>query len=317
MDGFDHITVLLKETVDAVKPEAGGTYVDCTLGGAGHTRLLLERLGGVGMVVGIDQDQRAISNAQATLSDFADQLVLVRRNFSSLDKTLTELGIAAVQGVLFDLGVSSPQLDEGERGFSYRFDAPLDMRMDQSNPLTAWDLVNHASEEELAQIIWDYGEERWAKRIAQFVIASRQEAPIDTTGQLVDIIKRAIPAKARENGPHPAKRTFQAIRIKVNDELGVLERALEKAIGVLAPGGRLAVISFHSLEDRIVKQVMARHVNPCTCPPRIPVCICGKRPDLRIITRKPILPSDEEIALNPRSRSAKLRVGEKLACSSH
>ncbi|MGE5653457.1 MAG: 16S rRNA (cytosine(1402)-N(4))-methyltransferase RsmH, partial [Bacillota bacterium] len=218
MDGFDHVTVLLHETVDAVNPQSGGVYVDCTLGGAGHTRLLLERLGGEGIVVGIDQDQSAISHAQEELASFGDQLVLVKRNFASLDTTLAELGIRSVQGILFDLGVSSPQLDEGERGFSYRFDAPLDMRMDRTNSLTAWDLVNHAEEEELAQIIWDYGEERWAKRIAQFITTARQEAAIDTTGQLVDIIKRAIPAKARENGPHPAKRTFQAIRIRVNDE---------------------------------------------------------------------------------------------------
>ncbi len=317
MEGFDHVTVLLRETVDALKPRRGGIYVDCTLGGAGHTRQLLDRLGGEGVVVGIDQDERAIANAQETLPGFRGQLTLVKRNFEALDQILAELGISSVDGVLFDLGVSSPQLDEGERGFSYRFDAPLDMRMDRTKPFTAWDLVNNGDEEELAQIIWDYGEERWGKRIAQFIVAARQEGAIDTTGQLVDLIKRAIPAKVRESGPHPAKRTFQALRIKVNDELGVLERALEKAIQVLAPGGRLAVISFHSLEDRIVKQLMARHVNPCVCPPKVPVCVCGRRPDLRVITKKPILPSDDEIATNPRSRSAKLRVGEKLACSSH
>ncbi len=317
MDSFDHVTVLLHESVAALNPRPGGIYLDCTLGGAGHTRLLLERLNGEGVVIGIDQDERAIDNAQAVAANSQHQLRVVKGNFEALDQILAGLGFNSIDGVLFDLGVSSPQLDEGERGFSYRFDAPLDMRMDRTSPLTARELVNNASEQELAQIIWDYGEERWAKRIAQFIVAARQEAAIETTGQLVDIIKRAIPAKVRESGPHPAKRTFQALRIKVNDELGVLERALEKAIQALSPGGRLAVISFHSLEDRIVKQTMARHVNPCICPPKAPICICGRLPDLRVLTKKPILPSDDEIAKNPRSRSAKLRVGEKLACSSH
>lgn len=316
MTGFEHTTVLLHEAIDALQPRPGGTYVDCTLGGGGHTQAILALLGGEGTVVAIDQDHTAISNAQRTLATYEGQLVLVKRNFAVLDQVLLELGIPAVDGILFDLGVSSPQFDEGERGFSYRFDAPLDMRMDQNAQLTAYHLVNELDQKELAQIMWDFGEERWAKRIAEFIVAARESGPISTTGQLVEIIKRAIPAKAREDGPHPARRTFQALRIRVNNELGVLEQALDKSIGALAPGGRVAVITFHSLEDRIVKQTMARHVNPCLCPPKMPICVCGKKADLKLITKKPIIASSSELAANPRARSAKLRVGEKLPCSS-
>ena len=308
---FHHVTVLLNETVDAVFTNPSGTYVDCTLGGAGHSRLLLSKLTSAGRLVGFDQDPKAIENARQKFEGDA-RVSLVNKNFEHLEAALESLNLLQVQGILFDLGVSSPQLDEAERGFSYMQDAELDMRMNPSDRQTAKTLVNEWSAERLAEVIWKYGEEKWSKRIAEFIVNAREERPLETTGDLVDVIKRAIPAAARREGPHPAKRTFQALRIAVNDELGVLERGLDQVIRCLAPGGRVAVITFHSLEDRIVKEKMQSWLGRCTCPPVFPVCRCGAKPLAKLITRKPILPSVEEIEENPRSRSAKLRVAEKL-----
>lgn len=308
---FHHITVLLKETVEGIFRDPSGVYVDCTLGGAGHTRLLLSKMSTEGMLIGFDQDPKAIANAQENFHE-DERLILVNKNFEHLQESLEALQLLPVQGIYFDLGVSSPQLDEAERGFSYMQDAELDMRMDPQNPWTARRLVNEWSAEQLAGILWKYGEEKWSKRIAEFIIMARDQKEIITTGELVDVIKRAIPAAARREGPHPAKRTFQALRIAVNDELGVLERALDQVIACLAPGGRVGVITFHSLEDRIVKEKMNSWRGRCTCPPIFPVCLCGATPLAKVITRKPILPSVEEIEENPRSRSAKLRIAEKL-----
>ncbi|NLY53838.1 MAG: 16S rRNA (cytosine(1402)-N(4))-methyltransferase RsmH [Firmicutes bacterium] len=306
---FSHEPVLLQETLDLLEPLPGETVVDCTLGAGGHTMAMWQRMQGKGRLIAIDQDPAAIANAKATLPT---EIVLVHDNFRNLKSILLSLGVDYAHRILFDLGVSSPQLDIAERGFSYQQEAALDMRMNPDNSLTAAQLVNESTEEELARIIWEYGEERWAKRIAAFVVKYRQEkGPIETTGQLVDIIKRAVPAAARQNGPHPAKRTFQALRIAVNNELELLAPALEIAIDSLTPGGRVAVISFHSLEDRIVKQVFRKLAQGCTCPPRLPVCICGKEPKLKIITKRPVTPSKSEIKNNPRARSSKLRVAER------
>lgn len=309
---FYHVPVLLQEVLEGLAIREDGTYVDCTIGGAGHSLEILRRLGPRGRLIGFDQDEEALAAAQQRLAPFLDQVRLVRTNFQRIAQVVDELQIGPVDGVLMDIGVSSHQLDEAERGFSFHQEAPLDMRMDRSNPVSAAVVVNQWPEEELARVIWEYGEERWAKRIAQFIVQARERAPLRTTTDLVDVIKAAIPAGARREGGHPARRTFQAIRIAVNDELGVLQRGLEGALQVLAPKGRLAVITFHSLEDRLVKQTFARWVNPCTCPPEAPVCTCGKKPLVRHVTRKPVTASPAELEANPRARSAKLRVVEKL-----
>jgi len=308
---FHHTPVLLHETLDALAVRPGGIYVDCTLGGAGHSVEILGRSGPDGILIGLDQDEQALKAAGERLAPFGERARTVKTNFEHIAAVIERLGIGPIDGVMMDIGVSSHQFDEGERGFSYHHDAPLDMRMDRDAPFSAADLVNEWDEAEIARVIWEYGEERWSKRIAQFIGKARTEGPIETTGQLVDIIKAAIPAGARREGGHPARRTFQAIRIAVNDELGVLERGLEGALQVLKPGGRLAVITFHSLEDRIVKQTFARWVKPCTCPPEIPVCVCGKEPLAEHVTRKPVKASADELEQNPRARSATLRAIEK------
>lgn len=308
---FHHVTVLLEETVDAVVTNPTGKYVDCTLGGAGHSKRVLTKLDTTGKLICFDQDALAIGHAKEIFGE-DERVTLVNRNFESLEETLKELELLPVNGILFDLGVSSPQLDEAERGFSYMQDAPLDMRMDPSSILTAQEIVNTWTEEDLAQLIWKYGEEKWSKRIAQFIIKQRNEQLLETTGDLVQVIKAAVPAAVRRSGPHPAKRTFQAIRIAVNDELGVLDRVLDQALRCLDTGGRIAVITFHSLEDRIVKNRMRSWLGRCTCPPELPICRCNATAVAKVLTRKPILPSEEEVEQNPRSRSAKLRVAEKL-----
>ena len=310
---FRHTSVLLEECIDNLNIRPEGVYVDGTLGGGGHAAHICEKLSAAGTFIGIDRDQDALDAAAKRLAeaDYPCRKYFVQSNYSDIKSVLAELDLNGVDGALLDLGVSSFQLDNAERGFSYMQDAPLDMRMNQDDPYTAYDVVNDCSKVELTKIISKYGEEKWASRIASFITGARREKPIETTGELVDIIKAAIPAKARRDGPHPAKRTFQAIRIEVNDELGQLERAMDEFCDVLNPGGRLCVISFHSLEDRIVKETMVRRENPCTCPKEFPVCVCGKKPDVRRISRKPILPGEEELEENPRSRSAKLRVCEK------
>ena len=309
---FKHVSVLKNECIEGLQIKSSGTYVDGTFGGGGHAMEIISRLNGNGRFIGIDQDQDAVENGRAKLEPYKEKAQLVRDNFSNIISIMKDLHIVAVDGILLDIGVSSYQLDTGERGFSYMHDAELDMRMDQRNPMTAKRMIAEYSEKELANIIKDYGEERWATRIAQFIVAERKNKPIETTGELVEVIKKAVPKGARKDGPHPAKRTFQALRIAVNNELGILEQAIEDMAGLLASGGRLCIITFHSLEDRIVKQTFHRLEHPCTCPPEFPVCVCGKKPSIRVITRKPILPSDEELEFNPRARSAKLRILEKL-----
>lgn len=308
---FHHVTVLLEETVNAVVTNPTGIYVDCTLGGTGHSCKVLSKLGATGKLIGFDQDELAIRHAKEIFGE-DERVTLVNRNFEALEETLKELDLLPVNGILFDLGVSSPQLDEAERGFSYMQDAPLDMRMDPSSALTAREIVNKWTEANLAELIWKYGEEKWSKRIAQFIVQARKEKPLETTGDLVQAIKAAVPAAVRRSGPHPAKRTFQAIRIVVNDELGVLDRVLDQALRCLDHGGRIAVITFHSLEDRIVKDRMKSWLGRCTCPPELPICCCKAVAVAKVLTRKPMLPSEEEIEQNPRSRSAKLRVAEKI-----
>lgn len=308
---FHHISVLLEESVDAVVTDPQGSYADCTLGGAGHSQRILTKLDTFGKLICFDQDSQAIRHAEDIFGQ-DERITLINRNFEFLEETLQKMNFLPVNGILFDLGVSSPQLDEAERGFSYMMDAPLDMRMDPAGALTARDVVNNWKEEALAQIIWKYGEENWAKRIAQFIVRTRSEHPIETTGDLVEVIKAAMPAAARRSGPHPAKRTFQAIRIAVNDELGVLDRTLDQALRCLDHGGRIGVITFHSLEDRIVKERMRSWLGHCTCPPELPVCRCEAKATAKLLTRKPILPSKREVEQNPRSRSAKLRVAEKI-----
>ncbi|MCQ6558273.1 16S rRNA (cytosine(1402)-N(4))-methyltransferase RsmH [Paenibacillus mendelii] len=309
---FQHVTVLKEEAVDGLAIRPDGIYVDCTLGGAGHSELIASRLGLEGRLIAFDQDEWAHDNARVRLAPYLDRVTLVKNNFRHLERMLGEIGVTQVDGVLFDLGVSSPQLDEAERGFSYNHDAPLDMRMDQHGMLTAHDIINTWEEREISRILADYGEERFARNIARKIIAAREEQPIETTGELVELIKSGIPAAARRTGPHPAKRSFQALRIAVNDELGAEEAALEQTVRVLKPGGRASVITFHSLEDRICKQFFAKFVERCTCPPDFPMCVCGSKGVLKLVNRKPIVPGEEELALNPRSRSAKLRVAEKL-----
>jgi 16S rRNA (cytosine1402-N4)-methyltransferase len=309
---FEHRTVLLDRTIEYLKVVPGGVYVDCTLGGGGHSLEILKRLGERGRLIGIDRDQNAIKAAGERLASFSDKAVLVHGNFKDIRRIVHGIGITAVDGVVMDLGVSSHQLDRRERGFSYMQDAPLDMRMDRQQSLTAMEVVNTYSEADLARVISGYGEERWARRIAAFIVREREKALIKTTGQLVDIIKAAIPASARRKGPHPAKRTFQALRIEVNDELGILERAVKDGVDLLKSGGRICVITFHSLEDRKIKNIFRELENPCTCPPKAPACVCGKKPVIRVVTRKPAVPDKEEIQQNPRARSAGLRVAEKL-----
>ena len=310
---FSHVPVLYQECLDSLNIKPDGIYVDGTLGGAGHASGVCAQLKDTGLFIGIDRDIDALSASQKRLSDLntACEKKFVQSNYADIKFVLKDLGIDKIDGALLDLGVSSFQLDNPQRGFSYMHDAPLDMRMNASDKFTAEDVVNDYSEKELIRIIKDYGEEKWAVRIAQFICEARAEERITTTGKLVEIIKAAIPAAARREGPHPAKRTFQAIRIEVNDELGGLERAVNDFIDVLAPNGRLAIITFHSLEDRIVKEIFKNRLNPCTCPPEFPVCVCGKKPDVKKITGKPILPGEEELEMNPRARSAKLRVIEK------
>ena len=309
---FKHVSVLLEECIENLNIQPDGIYVDGTLGGGGHASYICQHLSPEGTLIGIDRDQDALNAASERLKDYPCQKIFVQSNYSDIRHVLEELEIDGIDGALLDLGVSSFQLDNAERGFSYMHDAPLDMRMNQDDPFTAYEVVNEYDQKELLRIISKYGEEKWASRIASFIVEGRKEKPIETTGELVELIKAAIPAKARREGPHPAKRTFQAIRIEVNDELGQLERAIEEFCDVLNPKGRLCVISFHSLEDRIVKEIIADRVNPCTCPKEFPVCVCGKVADIKKISKKPILPSDEELEFNPRARSAKLRVCEKL-----
>lgn len=306
---------MLEEVLEGLNVRPGGVYVDCTLGGAGHSEAILKNLHGTapgGMLVALDQDPAAISAAEKRLAPYKDRVILVKSNFMELADVLDSLGIKVIDGALFDLGTSSHQLDNPVRGFSYQHDAALDMRMDPGQALTAKDLVNNLAEEELTKIIKDFGEERWASRIASFIREERRLRPIETTGQLVEIIKKAIPAGARRQGPHPAKRTFQALRIAVNRELEILESAVCSAVQALRPGGRICVITFHSLEDRIIKDLYRRLASPCTCPREFPVCVCGGRSTLKIISSRPLVPSQEELENNPRARSAKLRVAEKI-----
>jgi 16S rRNA (cytosine1402-N4)-methyltransferase len=310
-ENFQHETVLLQESIDAIVTDPDGIYVDCTLGGGGHSAAILERLSPQGMLIGFDRDPAALMAATAKLVRFSSQVRLVPGNFAEIDTLLTRLGIGQVNGVLFDLGVSSHQLDLPQRGFSYMKEGPLDMRMDPAQSLSALQVVNEYSEDELNRVIFEYGEERWARRIAKFIVEARQMKPLQNTAELVEVITAAIPAAARRQGPHPAKRTFQAIRIEVNGELRILAGALHCAIERLAPGGRIGVISFHSLEDRIVKNVFAGLLGRCTCPPRAPICTCNARAVLAL-RGKALAPSDEEVERNPRSRSAKLRVAEKI-----
>lgn len=304
---FNHITVLLEETVDSIDVKTGGIYADFTLGGGGHTSLILER---GGQVIGIDRDEIAIKNANERFK--GQNFTSVHDNFSNIKNISKNLGIEKFDGIIADLGVSSPQLDDAERGFSYMQDAPLDMRMDSRDSLTAKDIVNTYSSEELFKIISTYGEERWASRIVDFIVERRKTAPIETTFELVDIIKAAIPLSARKDGPHPAKRTFQAIRIEVNGELKILEQAIRDGAELLKKGGKMGIITFHSLEDRIVKTTFASLEKGCTCPKDFPVCVCGNKPSVKSITRKPIVPSERELDENPRARSSKLRAVEKI-----
>lgn len=308
---FKHVSVLLNECLEGLNIKPDGKYVDCTLGGAGHSSQILKRLSKDGLLIGIDQDKDALKAAGERLKNFENK-VLVHNNFYNIGEIIDDLNVGNIDGILMDLGVSSYQLDEGERGFSYMKDAPLDMRMNRENDFSAYDVVNTYSEEELYKVIKDYGEEKFAKRIASFIVEKRESKPIETTFELVDIIKSAIPAKARREGPHPAKRTFQAIRIEVNGELRILNKAIEDGVNRLNKGGRMAIITFHSLEDRIVKLKFRDLANPCTCPKEFPICVCGKEPLVKLVSRKAIEPSKEEVLENPRSRSAKLRVIEKL-----
>ena len=308
---FTHRPVLLDECIKALNLRPDGVYLDGTLGRGGHSAVIAETLT-AGRLICLDRDQAALDEAPERLAPWLDRITLVRANFAELDRVLNELGITAVDGMLFDLGVSSPQLDDAARGFSYRADAPLDMRMDQSQSLTAADVVNLWPQEELRRILLQYGEERYAGLIAAAIVRRREERAIRTTLELAEIVKSAMPAKALKEKQHPAKRAFQAVRIAVNDELTAVDRMIRAAVPRLAPGGRLAVISFHSLEDRIVKMGLAQFARGCTCPPDFPVCVCGKKPVIRLVTKKPILPSEQEPTENPRSRSAKLRVAEKL-----
>ena len=309
---FKHKSVLLYETVDELNIKPDGIYVDGTLGGGGHSYEIAKRLSGGGRLIGIDQDEDAIKAAGKRLEPYMDRVTIVRNNYCNMDKVLDELGIDKVDGIMLDLGVSSYQLDAADRGVTYNVDTALDMRMDQRQEITAKDIVNEYSEFDLYRIIRDYGEDRFAKNIAKHIVAARQEKPIETTFELNDIIKAAIPMKVRATGGHPSKRTYQAIRIELNKELEVLENSIDMMIDRLKPEGRLCIITFHSLEDRIVKTRFRNNENPCTCPPSFPACVCGKVPKGRVITRKPVVPTDEEINENSRSKSSKLRVFERV-----
>ena len=309
---FHHVSILLEPCLAALQIKPDGVYVDATTGGAGHSLRIAERLHDSGRLICIDRDDEALENAKVRLKDVWQRVTTVKSDFREIDKVLESLGLAGADGILFDLGVSSPQLDHAERGFSYMQDAPLDMRMDRTQKLTAYDVVNTWSREEIRRILFEYGEERYAPLIAAAIEREREKKPIETTLELVDIIKGAMPGKAKREKQHPAKRSFQAIRIAVNDELGAVREAMDKAIDCLNPGGRLAVITFHSLEDRIVKTAFQQAAQGCTCPKEFPVCVCGKKPKVRLTPRKPILPDEGEIKENPRARSAKLRVCEKI-----
>lgn len=309
---FSHYSVLLNECIEGLDIKPDGIYVDLTTGGAGHSYEIVKRLSSGGRHICLDRDDDALAAARQRLADFSDRVIYVKENFRNIGNVLDSLGIDAVDGIIADLGVSSYQLDTAERGFSYNNDGLLDMRMNKSDTLTAYDVVNTYSKERLKQIIYDYGEEKFAPRIASFIKEARKIKPIESTSELSDIIKSAIPAKARVGGSHPAKRTFQAIRIEVNGELDAIAPAITSGVERLKVGGRLAVISFHSLEDRIVKKTVAELVKGCTCPPGLPMCVCGKKPTLKLISRKPILPTEKELEENPRSRSAKLRIAERI-----
>lgn len=308
---FKHTSVLYHECIKHLNIDPKGIYADGTLGGGGHASGICQALDEDGILIGIDRDRDALKAAEERLRPYPCRKFFIQSNYADIKDVLNQLGINEIDGALLDLGVSSFQLDNEERGFSYMKDAPLDMRMSQDDSFSAFQVVNTYSEKELTQIIREYGEEKWASRISKFIVQNRKEKPIETTGQLVEVIKAAIPASARRDGPHPAKRTFQAIRIEVNDELGQLRRAVSEFCDVLADEGRLCIITFHSLEDRIVKELFNKRANPCTCPKEFPVCVCGKKADIRKVTGKPIIPSQEELNENPRARSAKLRVAEK------
>jgi 16S rRNA (cytosine1402-N4)-methyltransferase len=308
---FNHRPVLLDETIEQLNIRPDGIYVDGTLGGAGHSLEIAGRLSDGGRLIGIDQDEDAIGAATARLGAYADRVTIVRDNYRNMCRVLDDLGIGKVDGILLDIGVSSYQLDEADRGFSYQHDAPLDMRMDKRQQVTARDIVNEYDEQQLFRIIRDYGEDRFAKNIAKHIVAARKEKPIETTFELSDVVKGAIPMKVRATGGHPAKKTFQAIRIELNHELEVLEDSIDSMTDRLNVGGRLCIITFHSLEDRIVKNKFKHNENPCTCPPDFPVCVCGNRPKGFVVTRKPIVPGERELADNPRSKSSKLRVFER------
>lgn len=309
---FAHRPVMLRECIEGLEIKPDGIYIDGTLGGGGHSSAICDRLSPRGMLIGIDRDRDALEASGKRLEKFNCRKEFVQSNYSDIKQIMADLDIEKADGALLDLGVSSFQLDNPRRGFSYMNDAPLDMRMSQDDEFTAYDVVNGYDRKELADIIHRYGEERWAYRIADFIVRERQDKPVETTFQLTDIIKKAIPASARRTGPHPAKRTFQAIRIEVNDELVQLKRAVEEFLDILSPGGRLCIITFHSLEDRIVKDIINRRADPCTCPKEFPICVCGKKADIKKITGKPSIPSKQEIEDNPRARSAKLRIAEKL-----
>ena len=308
---FNHTSVLLKETVDGLNVRPDGTYVDATLGGGGHAFEVCSRLSDKGRFIGIDQDADAIEAASKRLEGFGEKVTIIRSNYRDMKPRLHEIGIDKVDGIVIDLGVSSYQLDTAERGFSYRADAPLDMRMDQRQKMTARDIVNGYSESELYRVIRDYGEDKFAKNIAKHIAAEREKAPIETTEQLNEIIRHAIPMKIRKTSGHPSKRTFQAIRIELNHELDVLRDSLDEMIDMLSPGGRICIITFHSLEDRIVKSAFRKNEDPCTCPSHFPVCVCGKVSKGKVVTRKPVLPTEEEMESNSRSKSAKLRIFER------
>ena len=309
---FKHKSVLLEETIRNLKVKPDGIYVDGTLGGGGHAYEVCRQLSAKGSLIGIDQDEAAIEAAGERLQEFGDRVTIIRSNYCNMKKELQKIGITSVDGITLDLGVSSFQLDNAERGFTYREDVPLDMRMDQRGSRTARDIVNTYTENELYRVLRDYGEEKFAKKIARNICTARTDKPIETTGELIELIKQSIPMKMRAVGGHPAKKTFQAIRIELNQELEVLRNSLDDMIELLNDGGRICIITFHSLEDRIVKTIFKRNENPCTCPPEFPVCVCGKMSMGKVITRKPILPNEEEIAENKRSKSAKLRVFERI-----
>ena len=308
---FKHISVLFNETIEGLNIKENGIYVDGTLGGGGHSLGILSHNKSISLI-GIDRDAEAIEASKKRLAEYSDRVTFVNNNFSEIKQILNNLNIEKIDGMLMDLGVSSYQLDNAERGFSYMHDSKLDMRMNRDNELSAYEVLNNYSREELTKIFYEFGEEKWSARIAQFITDRRKRKPIETTFELVDIIKSAIPQKARESGSHPAKRVFQAIRIEVNNELGILEKTITDTVDCLNPGGRIAIITFHSLEDRIVKQTYAKLAAGCTCPKNFPVCVCNKQPAVKIITKKPILPSEQEESENSRSKSAKLRIAEKI-----